>query len=121
MSPMLTINRTVLIVTVRQPFVDWLRSLPDGGDSIGSITVDEVNEDCSAYLIPEFDTPEETENYFGRNKSELFEEALCGWHTDEALWPKRRSAKVFDEWFSVQFHTVVYDLDTRAPLAHDDD
>jgi hypothetical protein len=29
---MVDINRTLAIVTLKQPFVDWLNSLPDRGD-----------------------------------------------------------------------------------------
>lgn len=117
-----TINRTVLIVLAKQPMVDWLQQLPDWPqNSAPPITTEEINLDSAAYLIPEYDTPDETMACIQRMKLELFEEALGGWTTDKRLWPKKRTRKLFDEWFSTQFHTVVYDLDLAAPIEHDED
>ncbi|MGR3178307.1 MAG: hypothetical protein ACUZ8E_09665 [Candidatus Anammoxibacter sp.] len=45
------INRSVVIVKVKEPFLDWLQSLPDPTD----ITIDEINTDNSVYLLPEYE------------------------------------------------------------------
>lgn len=120
---MLTINRTALIITAKEPMLLWLRKLPDWApdERPNEITLADVNDDSAAYLIPEFDTPEETWDYINHMKADFFEALLSGWTTDKMLWPKGRSLQLFDEWFTVQFHTVVYDLDLAVQLQHDED
>ena len=53
------INRSLVVVKVRQPFVDWLRGLPDPEPA--DVTVARVNEDSHVYLLPEWDTLDEAE------------------------------------------------------------
>ncbi|MEA3420385.1 MAG: hypothetical protein U9Q97_01760 [Acidobacteriota bacterium] len=43
------IDRGLLTVGAKEPFIDWLHSLPDPV----KYTLDEVNCDQSAYLLPE--------------------------------------------------------------------
>jgi hypothetical protein len=45
------------------------------------------------------------------NYDELFANELNDWCTDEALWPKDRSYALFAEWFSVEVHSMVLDLE----------
>jgi hypothetical protein len=118
-----TVNRTILIVIAKQPMLDWLHQLPDWTDieDLKDLTLESINEDNAAFLIPEFDTSSKTQRYIEAIKVDLFEEILCGWTTDEALWPKRISNKLFDRWFHAQFHTMVYDLAEHEPLVRDED
>ena len=45
---------------------------------------------------------------------------LVDWYTDESLWPKKRSLKMFREWFDIQYHSMVWDLAVREPLELED-
>lgn len=45
---------------------------------------------------------------------------LRAWYTDEDLWPTLRDAEVFLEWFDLEFHSLVFDLDDETPLQHRD-
>jgi hypothetical protein len=47
------VDRSILTVRAKQPFLDWLHSLPDP-DPV-RYTLDEVNRDQSAYLLPEYE------------------------------------------------------------------
>jgi hypothetical protein len=44
------VNRSALTVKVRQPFIEWLGSLPDSAET----TLEKVNHDSSIYLLPEY-------------------------------------------------------------------
>jgi hypothetical protein len=44
------INRSVVVAVAKEPFMEWLRSLPDPED----LSLEKINEDCSAYLIPAY-------------------------------------------------------------------
>ena len=49
---------------------------------------------------------------------DLFEAMLEGWVTDEALWPKKRTLEMFQEWFEVQMRSIVQDLYLYEPLGY---
>ena len=101
------LNRSLLAVRVRQPFLDWLRNLPDPIDP--EITLQVVNEDGSAYLLPSYDDEEERNELLRMGFDVIFEDQLASWWSDEADWPKR-SLEVFFEWFEVEWHSMVEDL-----------
>ena len=47
----MTLNRSVLIIKAKEPFRQWINSFPDPD----GITLEELNEDTTSYLIPEYD------------------------------------------------------------------
>ena len=54
---MQSINRTAVVVRFKEPFVDWLNSLPDDDFNY---TLERVSTDNLTFLIPESDSPEGT-------------------------------------------------------------
>jgi hypothetical protein len=106
MEPGTIVNRSVLLVRVKEPMRKWLlRVFPE--DPAPSLS--EINEDCSAYLVPE--TDEEDERAILRIAfTAIFECELAEWCTDPNSWPDTRDRKLFDKWFDCQFHHVVTDL-----------
>jgi len=102
---MKSINRNLIVIEPTAVFLDWARRFPD---SDPKLILDELLEDNTAYLIPEQDGNPDT--WLKRNFRIIFEIELDGWCTDRALWPKVRSFKVFNEFFSVHFCSLVIDL-----------
>ena len=100
------INRAVAIIGPRQPYLDWATGISEPGDDV---TLDELRTDCTAILIPDFDTPAESEAFIAGLAGELFEMELEAWDRDPATWPEDRSYKVFQEWFDVEIHSIVLD------------
>lgn len=99
------INRGVVIIKVRQPFVDWInRVIPEE-----PITLAEVNQECTALLVPDLDNEVKTHAYLKRLKPQLFEMELAGWYRDEQTWPAKRTARMFDTWFELEIHSMVWD------------
>jgi hypothetical protein len=77
----LEINRSALIATAKQPFIEWLHMVdPSSGD----IDLSAVNHEPTVYLVPV---------------------------TDQRSWPSNRSIEVFQEWFECRRHSMVWDLD----------
>ena len=101
------INRSLIILRPKQPFLDWAQSLDDESKDL---TLESLNEDSTAYLIPEIWQDSDQEEFLRTCYEILFEEQLEGWWTDEAAWPKQRDLKMFLEWFEVEFHSLVFDL-----------
>ena len=113
------LNRSALIVTAKQPFLDWLRGLPDPVSA--DTTLDSLNDkqDGHVYLLPEWDDHEQRDRLLREGYDVIFENELAGWWTDEAAWPKKRTFKVFNEWFDVQWHSLLVDL-VDGPLVDDE-
>lgn len=105
------INRSILIVRAKEPFVHWLKSLPDPFD----ISLEEINEDSTAYLLPDYSYDNEQDEILARFYEVIFEEQLDGWWTEESDWPPKRDFAMFSKWFDVEFHSLVIDL-VDAPL-----
>ena len=100
------INRSLITIKIKEPFRQWLLSLPDPDDT----TLDELNADSTAYLIPEYDDENQRDRILKKVFSDIFEEQLGGWWTDEKDWPIKRDFKTFKQWFDVEFHSVIEDF-----------
>lgn len=118
-SPGATImlNRAALILRYKQPFVDWINAA-DPNPTSHSLTLDEVNQEHTVYLV-EVEDEDELAGWLSRHHEELFEEELSGWYTDPSLWPRDRSLKMLQEWCSFELHTVVLDTG-ESPLEDDE-
>lgn len=100
------INRAAVILKGKESFVEWINSA-DPADSPG-VTLAEVNEDCTVYLISDYDG-ENVDKWISANHSRLFENELEDWYVDETLWPEKRDRETFDKWFTVECHSMVTD------------
>lgn len=61
------------------------------------------------YLVPDFEDEEDLEKWFRKHYDEFFIEKLNGWYTDDAMWPQKRTFKMFEEWFEYNLITMVSD------------
>ena len=110
------LNRAVLIVRYEQPFVDWVNAADPAPTH--AMTLDEVNDDSSAFLV-EVEDEGEFEVWLVLNGGMLFEEILNQWCTDPDLWPQDRSLDLFRKWCRLELHSVV--LDTGGSPLEDDE
>ena len=101
------INRSLVILKPKQPFLDWARTLDDGDEEF---TLEQLAEDSTAYLIPEIWQDSDQQSLLESYYEVLFDEQLAGWWIDETNWPKNRDLKMFLGWFEVEFHSLVFDL-----------
>jgi len=109
------LNRCVVTVRGREPFLQWLKSLPD---PVG-ITLKRVNQDTTAYLLPEYAFDDEHDEPLEHFYDLIFKEQLEAWWIDESAWPVQRDLATFKKWFTVMFHSVVLDL-AEEPLVYED-
>jgi len=112
---MTQVNRSLIVVKPKQPFLDWALSLehfPEG------LELKQLRDDSTAYLIPEYELLEERMEILEWCAGFVFDEELRSWYTDESLWPAVRDLEIFLEWFDVEFHSLVFDLDNQSPLEH---
>jgi hypothetical protein len=104
---MQSINRTAVVIKPKQPFVDWLNSIP--GEK-SDYTLEKMPSEHTTYLIPEFFGPDESRTYIKKIYSYIFEFELFGWYTPEELWPQKRTWNMFQEWFDIEINSEVFDL-----------
>lgn len=100
-----TVNRAALLLTPTQAYADWANSCGDGPQFVLS---ERDDDDSTIYLIPEVDFRPDA--WVRKHYRTLFEYELWNWCTDPSLWPKDRSYKAFQQFFTVHFHSLVADL-----------
>jgi hypothetical protein len=98
------LNRSVVIVRPKQPYLDWAAGLDN------SEIVLDPNDEQTVDLIPSYGDEAEVWEILATLHPAIFESELYGWHTDEAAWPKGRDFAMFKEWFHIELHSVVEDL-----------
>lgn len=101
------INRSAIIIKPLQPFIDWHNSIyPDS--KIDESHLNEVN----IYLINNSNFID-IESYLKKKFDIYFKMELEGWSTYKKDWPKKRTYKMFKQWFRVDISTAVYDLEKK--------
>ncbi len=63
------------------------------------------------YLVEEKENNEEIAEWLKKNFDYVFKKELESRNADEKLWPKKRTYEMFNEWFSVSYHSMIYDLE----------
>ena len=110
---MLYLNRTLIIVRPKQKFVNWIN-----GVSGEQLTLGDVLEDLSTYLVPELVEESEFYEFLYKYYKLIFEDHLDGWYADPETWPKL-SFEMFQDWFSIEQSSMIADL-TDEPLCLDE-
>jgi hypothetical protein len=114
------INRTAVVIKAKQPLVNWINSTPKAKEeNRQGFTLAEINEDCEVLLLPDYDTLNEVLEELRPLKTEIFEDALDEWESNEKLWPQNRSEEMFDVWFGFEIHSMVDDT-VDEPIVRDD-
>ena len=101
------INRSLLIVRVKAPFIDWANSIDDGPQA--SLET----HDPYAYLVDDVEDPSDLSRVERARWRVIFEHQLANWYRDPKAWPRRRSLRMFREWFTTELHPMVLDVGRR--------
>jgi len=107
------INRSLLVVKAKEPFREWVISLPDRD----KITLRDINKECSAYLVPEFDADLQKDAFLEMVYADIFVKQLLSWCRNDLKWPRNRSFALFSRWFQPEFHSIVEDL-AESKIVH---
>ncbi|MFC2131705.1 hypothetical protein ACFLSQ_09745 [Bacteroidota bacterium] len=100
---MATTGRVGVAIKGKKVFYDWINRVDPEG-----ITV--VDEPGNFYLLPhKLEMEEDIKKYLKKNFKFFFECELFDWYTDESLWPKRLTYKMFNEWFNIIICDVIHD------------
>ncbi|MDO9204416.1 hypothetical protein [Methylotenera sp.] len=112
--PRFQLNRGLVVLRYKQPYIDWVRT---AGELPMDLTLENANDDSEAFLVPSFDSPidpvdgtEDAIKWVEKRWRMFFEHILSSWILDEAEWPKKRTLKMFREWFDVEYKSMVWDM-----------
>lgn len=100
-----SIDRNAILVRPKQAYFDWANSVVADGKPMNS------RGECNIYLIREMGSNEDVMRWVKKHFDELFVNELNDWYTDEERWPTDRTYKMFSEWFDVELHSMVLDLE----------
>lgn len=102
------VDRTAVVLKPTQHFLDWLKSTDD---NLPELTLEQIRSNCSVFLVPEFDTPEAVVAYFDERYRQIFEAEISAWEVEKKDWPQDMGLQAFWEFFDVEIHDSVFDLD----------
>ena len=101
------INRSVVVVRPRQPYIDWANSMDDGGP-LGNL--EDMRQDPPAYLVDNVESREDLSRVLDFCWEPIFEEQLGRWMRDPDVWPKQITREIFVEWFDCELYVMVWDV-----------
>jgi len=100
-----SIDRNAILVRPKKPYYDWTQQVFIDID--GATEMEEHN----IYLVREMDNNEDVKKWIKKNFDKLFVNELNDWDTDESDWPAPRTYKMFCEWFDIEIHSMILDLE----------
>jgi hypothetical protein len=104
---MWSVNRSVLVVRPRQPYLDWVHSLDEEGKKF---TLEDLQRDCTALLVPSVESEDHQDEIVAAIYEEVFEHELWSWMREPAVWPRKRDLATFEAWFELEFCSVTMDV-----------
>ena len=102
---MYDLNRSVLFVLPKQPYVDWARKDP----AMSFLNLEKLRDEGTAYLIEDSNSLRGREKLLDRYWRRIFEQELEAWTSRRSDWPKKRTRGMFEEWFDVFYSSMCFD------------
>lgn len=103
---MRTINRSAIVVRVKEPYIRWAAEL----NSADAKFAQDLRMFTTAYLVPWDPHGREDAASLAEHFGGIFVHGLTAWCDDESRWPPVRDLGTFHEWFEVVAESVVVDL-----------
>ena len=104
---MIAINRTAFVVKPAKPFLDWLHRVDP---TSGELTLEDLQEEPTVYLLPECESEEDTRTILEWKCGRVFGDQLDGWRRAPSTWPNQRDPDAFERWFEWSSDSMVLDL-----------
>ncbi len=102
------VDRTAVVLKPTDKFLQWLKT---ADENMPDLTLAQVRANCSVYLVAQFDEPEAVVSYFDDRYQQIFEAEISGWDVPKSQWPQDMSLKAFWEYFEIDIHDMVLDME----------
>ena len=103
------VDRSVVVLKPTQDFLDWLNQT--NSDDMPDLTLNQIRSNCTTFLIPQFDEPEQAVAYISERYQAIFDAELSGWVGDDNELPPNRDFEMFMNFFELEVHDTVLDLE----------
>jgi len=101
------VKRVAAVIKPTETMLNWLHEQSDNNQSV---TLEMMQRDCTVLLLPPFEGPNQAKTFLKHIYNGLFESEMTSWGLGDEQWPKDRSFKMFNEWFTVELHSVIFDM-----------
>ena len=101
---MFFVDRMAAVLKPTDVFLAWLQQYDE---DFTDLTLAQLRANCSVFLLPVFEMPEEAVAYVGA----LFAAELASWSVDEADFPQPFDLAQFWSFFELEIHDMVLDLE----------
>lgn len=101
------VDRSAVVLKPTESFLNWLKQ---SDDNLPDLTLSQLRANCSVFLVPEFDEPEQAVAYLSERYQEIFAAELAGWTIDETAWPKDMGLEAFWNFFELEVNDTVLDM-----------
>ena len=102
------VDRSAVVLKPTQIFLDWLKSTDQ---DVPDLTIEQLRANCPVFLVPEFDEPEEAVAYFDERYQQIFQAEIAAWDIPKDKWPQDMSLTMFWEYFDIEVHDMVLDME----------
>lgn len=102
-----TINRSVLIIRPKQPYIDWTNSMDDGGPLAN---LKSMRKSPNTFLVDEIFFIDDLSQIIDEIWEILFEIQLNNWMRDPDVWPAVLTREMFEKWFDYELYDMVWDV-----------
>lgn len=103
------VDRSIVVLKPTQHFLDWLNTT--NGDDLPDLTLNQIRSNCTTFLIPQFDEPEQAVAYISERYQSIFDAELSAWLGDDGDLPPNRDFALFMTFFELEIHDTVLDLE----------
>ena len=102
------VDRSAVVLKPTEHFLAWLNNTQE---DMPDLTLAQLRANCSVFLIPVFEEPEEAVAYVGERYQSLFAAELASWSIDEKDFPQPFDLAQFWAFFELDIHDMVLDLE----------
>lgn len=103
---MFVVDRIVAVLRPTDKMLHWIKTLPHAPDVV---TMKNLQTDCTALLLPTFESPRQADLYLKQICEGILESELIAWGIPTIDWPKVRDYALFKEWYKVEYHSIIFD------------
>ncbi len=100
-------ERSALTLRAKKLFLEWVLSLGND-DGFDDISLDYLNQNKAVYLLLPEDL-DDPQAWIETNFHVLMENEFTSWTEDPASWPNSHDLELFNDFFDVEFHDLVFD------------
>ncbi|NBV41403.1 hypothetical protein EBR96_01345 [bacterium] len=113
MSQIAFSEKVGIVLRPNFPFIKWIKSAVKGTEfeeDVMGIVAEKSQSEGHIYLLPTRDGIEEIDDLLKSGYRTIFENELMEWQIDPDLWPKELSYPLFQQWFTVAIHDLIFEL-----------